>query len=327
MTKWSSKLKIAFMGTPDFAAKALSALLDSGYEISCVYTRAPKIAGRGQKLVTSSVYDLATRKGIAIETPKSFRKYKDEQDSFLAKGFDLVIVAAYGLILPKAMIEAPPYGCINIHGSLLPALRGAAPIQRAISSGVSETGITIMQMDENLDSGDILLQERLPIHSTTIFRELYEDLGNLGARMIITTLQLLEQGVLTKIKQDHSIATYASLLKKEEGLLDFNKTVEELDCIVRAFNPFPTTYIDYNTEHIKILKVLPIPMDCISKKLFNTFSKATIGDIIIENSPKSLYIVARNGLLRILELQRPSKKCLSAEDFLRGFTFLDAYHV
>lgn len=305
------------MGTPTFASKALSAILKAGYPISCVYTRAPKPAGRGHKVITSSVYDLATEHNIEIETPKSFKRSAEEVQKFLDKKFDLVIVASYGLILPKSIIDAPKYGCFNIHGSLLPKWRGASPIQMSIASGDTETGITIMQMDEGLDTGNMLLKKSIPITSSTTFLSLYEELGDIGADLIVETLFLLKQDKLASERQDDSLSSHAPILNKEDGLINFNETALQINQKVRGFNPFPSTYFNYNGETIKILET-EIITD------INT-SKYSIGEIISRGNNKELLIVCKNSVLKIIKLQRPSKKPMLTEELLNGFNFEIGY--
>ncbi len=310
-------MKICFMGTPTFASKALLAILNAGYEISCVYTRAPKPAGRGYKIITSSVYDLAIEKNIEIETPKSFKRSIDEQQKFLDKKFDLVIVASYGLILPKSIIESPKYGCLNIHGSLLPKWRGASPIQMSIANGDSETGITIMKMDEGLDTGGMLLKKSVPITNNTTFLSLYEELGNIGAELIVQALDLLKKGKLVPEKQNDDLSTHALILKKEDGLINFNESALSINQKVRGFNPFPSTYFNYQNEVIKVLETEVITdIDT---------SSYSCGEIISRGNNKELLITCKNNVIRITKLQRPSKKPLLTEELLKGFQFETGY--
>ena len=305
------------MGTPTFASKALKAILNAGYDVSCVYTRAPKPAGRGHKIITSSVYDLAIENEIEIETPKSFKRSAEEVQKFLDKKFDLVIVASYGLILPKTIIDAPKYGCLNIHGSLLPKWRGASPIQMSICAGDNETGITIMQMDEGLDTGDMVLKESIPITNSTTFLSLYEDLGEIGAKLIVKALDLLKQGKLVAEKQDDNLSSIAPILNKEDGLINFNETATHINQKVRGFNPFPSTYFNYKDETIKILETEVITN-------IDT-SKYTFGEIINRGNNKELLIACKNSILKITKLQRPSKKPMLAEELLNGFSFEIGY--
>ncbi|MDR2007725.1 MAG: methionyl-tRNA formyltransferase [Alphaproteobacteria bacterium] len=307
-------MKICFMGTPTFASAALQSILQAGYDVDCVYTRLPKPAGRGQKVITSSVYDLATEYGIEIQTPKSLRKSTEEQEKFLSYNFDLVIVASYGLILPSQVINAPKYGCLNIHGSLLPRWRGASPIQMAIASGDTTTGITIMQMDYGLDTGDMLLKREVAITQDTTFLSLYNELTLLGAELIVEALNLLQQGKLVRQKQDDSLATLAPILTKEDGLLNFNTTAQEINQKVRGFNPFPTTYFYYKDEVIKVLET----------EVVADAHGYTCGEIINKNN-KELLIACKNSAIKINKLQRPSKKPLLTEEVLRGFNFENGY--
>jgi methionyl-tRNA formyltransferase len=303
------------MGTPTFASKSLEAILNAGYNVEVVYTRIPKPAGRGNKIITSAVYDLAMDKGIEIQTPKSLRKSKENQEKFLSYNFDLVIVASYGLILPKTIIDAPKYGCLNIHGSLLPKWRGASPIQMAIASGDKTTGITIMQMDEGLDTGDMLLKKEIPITNSTTFLSLYEDLTKIGSKLIVETLNLLQQNKLIKEKQDDTLSTLAPILTKEDGLLNFNETALQINQKVRGFNPFPSTYFNYKDEIIKVL-------EC--EVVNNVDTYYTCGEIINKNN-KELLIACKDSIIKINKLQRPSKKPLLTEELLKGFVFEDGY--
>ncbi|MCL2566986.1 MAG: methionyl-tRNA formyltransferase [Alphaproteobacteria bacterium] len=307
-------MKICFMGTPSFAAAALQSILNAGYNIACVYTRAPKPAGRGQKVIQSAVYDLALLHNIEIQTPKSLRKSAEEQEKFLSQNFDLVVVASYGLILPKAIIKAPRFGCLNIHGSLLPRWRGASPIQMAIASGDKKTGITIMQMDEGLDTGDMLLKKEIPITQKTNFLSLYHDLTNIGAELIVNALELLQKGQLVKEKQDDRLATFAPILTKEDGLLNFNETAQQINNKVRGFNPFPSTYFYYKNEVIKVL-------EC---EVYADSSNYQCGKIINTNN-KELLIACKDSIIKINKLQRSSKKPLPTEEVLKGFEFENGY--
>ena len=213
------------------------------------------------------------------------------------------MVAAYGLILPKAILEAPAKGCFNVHASLLPRWRGAAPIQRAIQAGDAESGVTIMQMDEGLDTGDMLLTERLPITATTTGQSLHDDLAAMGARLMVLALERLQAGILTAEKQPDQGVTYAAKLAKEEGRLDWRRTARELDCTIRAFTPWPGVWFDYNGERIKLLAAEPV-------------SGAGEPGVLLDDK---LTVACGQGALRLLKLQRAGKGALEAEAFLRGY--------
>jgi methionyl-tRNA formyltransferase len=246
-------MRVAFMGTPPFAARALEALIAAGHEIAAVYTQPPRPAGRGHKLIKSAVHTLADSHGLEVRTPERL-KSADVQAAFAALGLDVAVVAAYGLILPKAILDAPTHGCIYIHGSLLPRWRGAAPVQRAILAGDSETGITIMRMDAGLDTGPMLLKRAVSIGGRTTAAGLMGDLAALGAPMIVEALRLLELGELTETPQPAGGVTYASKLDRAEGLIDWAEPAAILDRKARALNPWPGTVFTARGERIKLLE-------------------------------------------------------------------------
>lgn len=249
--------KIVFMGTPPFAAKALSALIAAGHNIIAVYTQPPRPKGRGQALQKSAVHELADQHNLTVYTPKSLRKSQVAMDEFVALGADVGVVAAYGLLLPKPVLDAPRFGCLNIHASLLPRWRGAAPIQYAIWHGDDRSGVTIMQMEEGLDTGPMLLKGETPITPQTTAPTLHDALAEIGASLIVQAMSELE--TLTPETQDESATTYAPLLKKEDGILDFTHSAFALDRQIRALNPWPGTYIlrDDGTR-LKIIAASPV---------------------------------------------------------------------
>ena len=288
------------MGTPDFALPALKALIDSDHEIVAVYSQPPKPQGRGYQIQKSPIQIFAENQNIPVYTPKSLRS-TEEQDFFKNLSLDLGVVAAYGLILPKAILEAPLKGCLNIHGSLLPRWRGAAPIQRAIEAGDMETGITIMQMDEGLDTGAMLLKKSTPIDCKNA-QELHDELAQIGADLLMETLSKFEQ--LTPIIQPEEGITYAHKLKKEQGEIKWDQPAVMLEARIRAFTPWPGCYFNYQGEMIKILKAHFVSCD-------HTHEPG----LVLNNQ---LTIACTQDALQILELQRPGKKPLKAEEFLRG---------
>jgi methionyl-tRNA formyltransferase len=290
------------MGTPEFALPALKALIAAGHDITAVYSQPPKPQGRGYHIQKSPVHIYAESLGIPVFTPKSLRS-EEEQEKFRRLNLDLAIVAAYGLILPKAILEAPKKGCLNIHGSLLPRWRGAAPIQRAIEAGDTETGITIMQMDEGLDTGDMLLKGVTLIHQKNA-QELHDELSEMGADLLLKTLRDWDK--LTPQKQPEEGVTYAQKLKKEEGCIDWQNPAQKLEAKIRAFTPWPGCFFDLKGEKIKILKADYIPYDHSQKS----------GTILDE----SLTIACEKDALKLLVLQRPGKKPLAAPEFLRGIS-------
>ena len=296
-------MKIVFMGTPDFALSALEKLYKK-HEIVCVYTRAPKEAGRGQKIVKSPMHIFAEKHGIEVRTPKTLRD-EEEQQKFAALGADISVVAAYGLILPKAVIEAFPYKCVNIHASLLPRWRGAAPIQRAIEAGDKESGITIMQVVEALDAGDIYLQKSTPIDDNTTGGILHDKLAEIGGDLILEYLENINN--ITPIPQDENKTCYAAKIEKEESNLDFSEPAEVLERKIRAFNPFPVAYFEHNGERFKVLAAEVCNVN-------DTFGK------FLENKDELIITCGQNAL-KILQIQRQGKKAMQIADFLRGYSF------
>lgn len=252
----SNLLRIAFMGTPEFSVNALQALIDSNHEVACVYTQPPRPKGRGQQVQKSAVHILADDHNIEVRAPVNFKNFQDVED-YKNLNLDVAVVAAYGLILPKEILEAPKYGCINIHASMLPRWRGAAPIHRAIWSGDQETGITLMQMDEGLDTGDMIAVEKTSITSQTTLSTLHDELSMISAKMIVSCLdQLAETGSLQKAPQPEEGRTYAHMLKKEDGRIDWSQSAEEIDRQVRGLNPWPGTWtLNQDEKRIKILSV------------------------------------------------------------------------
>ncbi|OFW82794.1 MAG: methionyl-tRNA formyltransferase [Alphaproteobacteria bacterium GWF2_58_20] len=295
-------MRIAFMGTPDFAVPALEALLEAGHDVVCVYTQPPRPAGRGYDLKKSPVHLLAENRGIPVRTPKSLRKSQEEQDAFAALNLDVAVIAAYGLILPQAVLDAPRMGCINIHGSLLPRWRGAAPLQRAMLAGDPETGITIMQMDAGLDTGGMLLREATPIHADTTASELHDRMAEMGARLIVQTLSRLP---MAATPQPSEGITYAEKITKEDGRLDFTKDAESLLRQVNALNPWPGTFFAEHAETIKVLQAETMTPD----------SSEAPGTLLDDQ----FTIACERGALRLLTVQRAGKAATDGASFLRGY--------
>ena len=292
-------MKVVFMGTPDFAVPVLEKLAEKN-QVVCVYTQPPRPAGNGYKLTPSPVHQKAEEFGISVRTPVSLRK-SEEQQAFADLQADVAVVCAYGLILPQAILDAPKKGCINIHASLLPRWRGAAPIQRAIQAGDTQSGVTIMQMDAGLDTGDMLLVETCPIQSDTTAQMLHDTLSEMGARLIIQALDL----DLKPIAQPTEGITYAEKIQKSEALINWNLSATQICRNIMAFNPYPTAYTLYKGERIKIFTA--VAMDEITDK-----SAGTILD-------EDLKIACGNGtVLKVLTLQRAGKKMMSASDFMKG---------
>ncbi len=298
-------MKLAFLGTSAFAVPALQALVEAGHDVVAVYTRAPKPAGRGQQERRTPVHDLALSLDLAVLTPKTL-KSEDEAETFRKFDLDAAVVVSYGHILPKAFLDAPVLGCINLHGSLLPRWRGAAPIHRAILAGDAETGVTTMRMDEGLDTGPMLLAEHIPISSADTAETVHDRLAELGARLIVSTLDGLMRKTIEAVPQPESGVTYAHKLGKQEGTLDWRRPAAELERKVRAFHPWPGTSFEANGERIKVLAA------------GLTLAGGTPGTTSV--APDGFPVVACGiGGLKLLKLQRPGKSAQPADAFLRGF--------
>jgi len=297
-------LDLAFMGTPDFAATILGTLIDAGHRIVAVYTQPPRPAGRGHRPQLSPVQSLAAQYGLAVRYPATLRNAL-EQVAFAELGVDAAVVAAYGLILPRPFLTAPRLGCLNVHASLLPRWRGAAPIQRALLAGDPETGITIMQMEEGLDTGPILLQERVPIASDATSVVLSAELAILGGRLVLTALDRVAEGSLRGTPQPPDGITYASKVTREEGRLDWRQPSNDLERRVRAFDPWPGSFFEIADERIRVLAAIDLP--------------GPAGGIPGTVLDGRLAIACGEGVLRLLRLQRSGRTALDAPVFLRGF--------
>jgi methionyl-tRNA formyltransferase len=302
-------MKLAFLGTSEFAVPALSSLVDAGHEVIAVYTRAPKPAGRGQQERRTPVHELALALALPVRTPRSL-KSEEEAQAFAALDLDAAVVVSYGHILPKRFLEAPILGCLNIHGSLLPRWRGAAPIHRAILAGDAETGVTTMRMDEGLDTGPMLLAERTPISAADTAETVHDRLAELGARLIVSTLDGLVTKSLEPVPQSEAGVTYAHKLGKEEGALDWRRPAAELERKVRAFHPWPGTWFDVATENgSERIKVLAAGL---------TLTGGAPGTVSVGRDGFPAVACGIGGL-RLLKLQRAGKSAQSADAFLRGF--------
>ena len=296
-------MKIVFMGTPDFAVEALKKIA-SCHEVVCVYSQPPREAGRGHKLQKTPVHEAAEKLGIEVRTPKTLRSF-EEQAAFKALNADMAVVAAYGLILPKAILEAFPKGCVNIHASLLPRWRGAAPIQRAIEAGDAQTGVTIMKMDEGLDTGDMLLKGVVAITPQTTGGSLHDALAEIGADLILKALASFDD--ISPVKQTDEGTCYAAKIDKAEAKIDFGQPADVLERKIRAFNPYPAMFFEYKGERFKIFRAKVVEMH------------GKIGEIL--ESDNRLVIATQDKALEILEIQRQGKKVMSASELLRGMKF------
>ncbi|MDV5392298.1 methionyl-tRNA formyltransferase [Shewanella xiamenensis] len=299
-------LNIIFAGTPDFAARHLQALINSHHNVIAVYTQPDRPAGRGKKLTASPVKELALAHNIPVYQPGSLRKEPAQQE-LAALNADIMVVVAYGLILPKVVLDTPRLGCINVHGSILPRWRGAAPIQRALWAGDKETGVTIMQMDIGLDTGDMLLKTYLPIEDDDTSASLYEKLAQQGPDALLQALEGLANGTLAAEKQDEALANYAEKLSKEEARLDWTKSATQLWQEVRAFNPWPVSYFEHQGNTIKVWQT----------QVSTTSSNAAPGTII-SASKKGIEVTTGDGVLTLLSMQLPGKKPLSVADILNA---------
>ncbi|GGI18928.1 methionyl-tRNA formyltransferase [Oxalicibacterium faecigallinarum] len=307
-------MKIIFAGTPEFAAVALAALHAAGFEIPLVLTQPDRPAGRGMQLQASAVKQFAVAHGMPVAQPVSLRldgKYPDvaaDAHALLkATPHDVMVVAAYGLILPQSVLDIPPRGCVNIHASLLPRWRGAAPIHRAIEAGDAETGVTIMQMELGLDTGPMLAMQALPIADDDTTASLHDKLAELGGRMIVDTLRQMERGPLIATPQPDG-ANYAAKIAKEEAALDFALPASVLARKVRAFMPFPGASADFNGMAVKFWRAEAVDA--------GTWSP---GQVIAANPQDGVLVACGEGALRVSELQKPGGKRLSAAEFLKGF--------
>src|SRR5471030_492513 len=298
-------MKIAFLGTSEFAVPALLALVDAGHDVPAVYTRAPKPAGRGQQERKTPVHVLADTLGLPTRTPKTL-KNDAETEAFRALDLDAAVVVSYGHILTKSFLDAPVLGCVNIHGSLLPRWRGAAPIHRAILAGDAETSVTTMLMDEGLDTGPMLLAERTSISAADTAESVHDRLAEMGATLIVSTLDGLVRKSIDPTPQPEDGVTYAHKLGKEEGVLDWRRPAAELERKVRAFHPRPGTWFELNGERIKVLAA------------GLALAGGTPGTVTIARDGFPVVTCGVGGL-RLLKLQRPGKAAQSADAFLRGF--------
>ena len=296
-------MKIVFMGTPEFALEALKALANE-HEILAVYTKEPKVSGRGNKLVKTPVHLWAEEHDIEVRTPKTLRN-EDEQRKFAALKADIAVVAAYGWILPQPILDAYPLGCINIHASLLPRWRGAAPIQRSIEAGDKVSGVTIMKVAAGLDTGDMLLKGEVEITPDTTGGDLHDKLATMGADLVLKTLREW-QNIKPEV-QDNALSCYAAKIEKEESLLDCNLSAEQLARKIMAFSPYPAVYFEHNGERFKILRAVVAN------------ESAEKGKIIQQG--KKLLVGCNNGAVEITEIQRQGKRAMTVEELLRGYSF------
>lgn len=309
-------MKIIFAGTPEFAASALAALIQTDHEIVAVYTQPDRKSGRGQKLTASAVKQLALENNLPVYQPLHFKASTEEglaaQQALAALGADVMVVAAYGLILPQSILDTPKYGCLNIHGSLLPRWRGAAPIQRAIATGDTETGVTIMKMAAGLDTGDMIYKTHCPITAEDTSASLYEKLATQGAEAICAVLaseQKLQQYLEDREVQDEQFTVYAHKLSKAEAQIDWTKSAIELDRNIRAFNPWPVAFTPLDeTNNLRVW----------NSQLSNIIAKGQATGTVIEMDKQGVHVVCGEGVICLTSLQWPGGKAVNPLQIIQG---------
>ena len=303
-----TRMRVVFMGTPVFATGLLQELHERGHEIVAVYTQPPRPAGRGMELKKSPVHLLAESLGLKVSTPKSLRS-KEEQAAFAALGADVAVVAAYGLILPRAILDAPKYGCLNLHGSLLPRWRGAAPIQRAIMAGDAETGVGVMRMEEGLDTGPVAMEARVAILPDMTAGDLHDSLAACGAPLMADALDALAQGRLPFTPQDDAEAVYAAKIEKSEARIDWRRPANELRNLVRGLTPFPGAFFEADFgQGLERVKVLATRLEA---------GKGQPGEALDDEG----LVACGEGALRLLRVQRAGKAAMDFAEFARGRSF------
>lgn len=308
-------MKILFMGTPDFAEESLRSLVEANYDIIGVVTNPDKPKGRGMKMVASPVKEYAEEKGLKIYQPEKIKKNVQFIEEIRNLNPDVICVVAYGKILPKEILEIPRLGCINVHGSLLPKYRGAAPIQWAVLNGDKTTGITTMYMDEGMDTGDMILKEEVEIGEDETTGELWQRLAKIGGTLLVKTLKEIEKGTAPRQKQSNDY-TIAPMLSKEMAKIDWNKkTVQEIKNLVRGLNPIMGAYTFLNGKKIKFWKVDLAKEDEIMAENLDFLGN---GVVLLSDSKDGLYIKGKGGILKVLEIQGENAKKMSVYDYLRG---------
>lgn len=313
------------MGTPDFAQKSLQALYEANFEIIGVVTNIDKPKGRGMKVIPTPVKKYSEEKKLPVYQPVKIRNNEEFIEEIKKLNPDLICVVAYGKILPKELLEIPKYGCINVHGSLLPKYRGAAPIQWAIINGEKETGITTIYMDVGMDTGDMILKEKVEIEENETTGMLWERLATIGANLLVKTVENIENGIIKREKQDDEKATYAPMLSKEIANIDWeNKTAIEIKNLVRGLNPIMGAYTFWNGKKYKLWKVQVIENEEF-RKIISTISMEKIienikvGEIIYSDAKKGLYVKAKDAVISVEEIQAENAKRMKIDEFLRGY--------
>ncbi len=303
-------LRIAFMGSPDFAVPVLAALAEAGHEIACVYSQPPRPAGRGKRLRPTPVHQWAETRGLEVRTPRSLKK-APEQEAFAALKLDAAVVVAYGLILPQAVLDAPRLGCLNMHASLLPRWRGAAPIHRAIIAGDAKTGVQAMMMEAGLDTGPVLATEETPILPTDTTGSVHDRLAELAAGLAVTSLAGLADGSLVPQAQPKDGATYAHKVTAEDQRIDWTRPAQEVDCQIRGLSPFPSAWFHYTSEG----ETEPLRMKALMSQVEDGRPDAAPGTVLDD----TLLVQCGDGkAVRLLRAQKPGSKAMDAADLLRG---------
>lgn len=304
-------LKVIFAGTPEFSVAPLQALIDSEHEVVAVYTQPDRPAGRGRKLTASPVKNLALQHDIPVFQPETLRD-EDAQQALADLNADIMIVVAYGLILPKIVLDTPKFGCLNIHASLLPRWRGAAPIQRAIESGDSESGVTIMQMDVGLDTGDMLHKVHTPITSTDTAQSLHDRLSTLGAEALMQTLEKLQNQSLTPEKQDEALVTYAQKLSKAEAEIDWQQPAEVIVRKIQAFNPWPVAFTTFQEQPLRVLEAR------LADHALKHSDKESQPGLVVAVEKQGILIETGTSSIWLTQVQPAGKKAMSAYDFAQA---------
>jgi len=308
-------LRILFMGTPDFARESLEAVYNASYEILGVVTNPDKPKGRGMKMVASPVKEFALEKGLTVYQPEKVRKNEEFIEKIKSLNPDVICVVAYGKILPKEILEIPKYGCINVHGSLLPKYRGAAPIQWAVLNGDKETGVTTMYMDVGMDTGDMILKEKVEIGEDETTGELWDRLSKIGGKLLVETLKQIEDGTAPREKQGEEF-TMAPMLNKEMSKINWGEqTAQNIKNLVRGLNPIMGAYTFLDEKKIKFWKVDIAKQDEI---ISDNIEILRNGTVILSNPKEGLFIKTKDGILKVLEIQGENAKKMSIGDFLRG---------
>ena len=301
-------MRIIFMGTPDFSVGTLKALIEAGHEVCLVVTQPDKPKGRGKEMQYTPVKEAALKHGIEVYQPRRIRE-AECVEKLRQYNADIMVVIAFGQIIPKEILEMVPYGCVNVHASLLPKYRGAAPIQWSIIDGEAVTGVTTMQMDEGLDTGDMLLKTEVPITAEETGESLHDKLAKAGAALCVETLAKLQEGSIVPEKQGESPTAYAKMLDKKLGNIDWTKSAVEIERLVRGLNSWPSAYTYWNKKVVKIWKA----------SVTDENSNEQVGTVV-KVEKDGFYVQTGNGLLKVLELQIPGKKRMDAGAFLRGYT-------